>query len=321
LIHIDISVFQIKTGMPETILDPAPPSDPPNRDKMEGSTEYLAPAPPLIPVHSTTAEDCKDPSAEDSKIPAEIEQVEDSLPDCISSTTSDNISAADSAVIKNRSDEEKLTLIDCEVHTGTSDTSNVVIPSSGLVTLISSLEQQESNPVLQAYNSEVFETQPCASSLPSEQINRPSSSPQLLLLSSFPSPEPEKRVATAANPRPRSSHFLAESPTPLSSHHNQLTSTPRSRISSVPPCSGQHRTLPSAAAQGAEYSTPVPGSFLRQTLGSAGTESPVPPPTGPGDGAPLSLPLGLLQTSGSKSYDYLLKVGITGTYLMPFASR
>jgi hypothetical protein len=72
----------------------------------------------------------------------------------------------------------------------------------------------------------------------------------------------------------------------------------------VPPCSG-HRTLPSAA-QGAEYSTPVPGSF-RRTLVSAGTESPV-LPTGPGDGAPLSLPLGLLQTSGSKSYDYLLKV-------------
>ncbi len=308
MIHIYINIFQIKTGMPETILDPAPPSDPPNRDKMEGSTEYLAPAPPLIPVHSTTAEDCKDSTADDSKIPAEIEQVEDSLPDCISSVTSDNISAKDSAVNKTRSDEEKLTLIDCEVHTGTSDTSNVVIPSSGLVTLSSSLEQQESLPVLQA-DSDVFETQPCAS-LPSEQINRPSSSPQLLLLSSSPLPEPEKRAAAAANPRPRSSHFLAESPTPLSSH-NQLTSTPRSRISSVPPCSGQHRTLLSAAAQGAEYSTP--GSCFRRTLGSAGTESPV-PPTGPGDGAPLSLPLGLLQTSGSKSYDYLLKVGIA--YLM-----
>jgi hypothetical protein len=307
LIHIDINIFQIKTGMPETILDPAPPSDPPNRDKMEGSTEYLAPAPPLIPVHSTTAEDCKDPTANDSEIPAEIEQVEDSLPDCISSVASDNISATDSVVIKNRSDEEKLTLIDCVVNTGTSDTSNVVPPSSGLVTLSSSLEQQESIPVHQA-DSEVFETQLCAS-LPSD-INRPSSSPQLLPLSS-PSPEPEKRAAAAVNPRPRSSHFLAESPTPLSSH-NQLTSTPRSRISSVPPCSGQHgrRTLPSAAAQGAEYSSPVPGSFLRRTLGSAGTESPVPPPTGPGDGAPLSLPLGLLQTSGSKSYDYLLKVGI-----------
>ncbi len=293
--------------MPETILDPAPPSDPPNRDKMEGSTEYLAPAPPLIPVHSTTAEDCKDPTANGSKIPAEIEQVEDSLPECVSSVASDVILAADSAAIKNRSDEEKLTLIDCEVNTGTSDTSNVVIPSSGLVTPSSSLEQQESIQVPQA-DSEVFETQPCDASLPSEQRNRPSSSPQLLLLSSFPSPEPEKRAAAAANPRPRSSHFLAESPTPLSSH-NQLTSTPRSRISSVPPCSG-HRTLPSAAAaaQGAEYSTP--GSCFRRTLGSSGTESPV-PPTGP---EPLSLPLGLLQTSGSKSYDYLLKVGIA--YLM-----
>jgi hypothetical protein len=133
--------------------------------------------------------------------------------------------------------------------------------------------------------------------------------------SSSPLPEPEKRAATAANPRPRSSHCLAESPTPLSLH-NQLTSTPRSRISSVPPCSG-HRTLSSAAAaQGAEYSTP--GSCFRRTLVSAGTESPV-PPTGPGDGAPLSLPLGLLQTSGSKSYDYLLKVGIA--YVMICLSR
>ena len=105
-----------------------------------------------------------------------------------------------------------------------------------------------------------------------------------------PSPEPEKRsqpMLTAQ--RPRSSHFRADSP-------SLLTSTPRSRISSVP-CSGQH-----GQRVGPPLSSLAPSPVASYRLTSV-VDSPV-PPTGPGDG-PMSLPL--LQ-SGSKSYDYLLKV-------------
>jgi hypothetical protein len=290
--------------MPETILDPAPrimgpAAEPPASDKMDllaaqrSSTESLTP-PPLRSEHPNESPDtdlsaeCRHPGVngdDDKETLAAVElssikhNTEDfpvvSIPDCPGS----EVNCVETENRQENGDDTEQSYCLFET-TASADDDNALATSTTLGAATNSLSGDSDGGEKVSKSSVLIST------------DSPPSSDLLARVS----PEVEKRPAAATSvqgaPRPWSTQFLSDAPSA-----GLLTSTPRSRLSSVP-CSGHHgqRTVP-------QFLTAADPSPVPSYRTAAVTESPV-PPTGPGDG-PLSLPL--LQ-SGSKSYDYLLKV-------------